>query len=460
MSKTYWRHQTEKNPSELKPIQANAAGIDIGSQTHWVCVPPDRAQECVKRFGCYTSQLYALADWLSECGIETVAMESTGVYWIPLFQILETRGFEVKLVNAHHVKTLPGRKSDVLDCQWLQQLHSYGLLSGSFRPEDQICVLRSYIRQRDNLIKSACVHVQRMQKALTQMNVQLHQVVSDITGTTGMAIIRAIVAGERNPQVLAALRHHRSQRTAAEIAQALAGDYRIEHVFVLQQELQLYDVYKVQIAACDRQIEQCLADFRNKVDLAEAPLPQPKHIRHKPQGNEPAFDLRTHLYRISGIDFTQIDGLGVLTVQTILSEVGLDPSRFPTVKHFTSWLGLCPGSRITGGKVKSACTRPVVNPAANAFRMAAQTAGKSYSALGAFYRRLRARLGAPKAITATAHKIARIFYHLWTRGGSYLDPGVDYYEQRYRERMVNNLQKKAQSLGFELIAQTASGVIS
>lgn len=449
-----------KASSELQLLNPNAAGIDIGSQSHWVCVPADRAPENVRRFGCYTSDLYALADWLAHCGIKTVAMESTGVYWIPLFQILETRGFEVKLVNAHHVKTLPGRKTDVLDCQWLQQLHSYGLLSGSFRPEDQVCVLRSYIRQRDSLIKSASVHIQRMQKALTQMNVQLHQVVSDITGTTGMAIIRAIVAGERNPQVLAAKRHYRIKRTEAEIAQALTGDYRQEHIFVLQQELQLYDVYQAAISACDRQIEQCLAHFTDKVDLTESPLSPPKHPRHLPQGNEPAFDLRTHLYRISGVDFTRIDGLGVLTVQTILSEVGLDPSRFPTVKHFTSWLGLCPGSRITGGKVKSSRTRPVVNRAANAFRMAAQTAGKSHSALGAFYRRLRARLGAPKAITATAHKLARIFYRLWTSGASYTDPGLDYYEQRYRERLVQNLHKKAQSLGFELVAQLSQETVS
>lgn len=292
------------------------------------------------------------------------------------------------------------------------------------------------------------------------MNVQLHQVVSDLTGTTGMAIIRAIVAGERSPQVLAGLKHHRSKRTVAEIAQALEGDYRVEHVFVLQQELHLYDVYQTQIAVCDQQIEQFISTFNDQVNLAESPLPKSKHVRHKPQGNEPVFDLRTHLYRISGVDFTQIDGLGVLTVQTILSEVGLDPSRFPTVKHFTSWLGLSPGSRITGGKVKSTRTRCVINRAANAFRMAAQTAGKSHSALGAFYRRLRARLGAPKAITATAHKIARLFYHLWTRGDSYVDPGVDYYEQRYRERMVSNLQKKAQALGFELIAQPATEVVS
>ncbi|HCF29617.1 MAG TPA: IS110 family transposase [Cyanobacteria bacterium UBA11049] len=441
-------------------MNPNAAGIDIGSEFHWVSVPKDRACECVRRFGCYTADLYALADWLAECGVETVAMESTGVYWIALFQILETRGFEVKLVNAHHVKTLPGRKSDVLDCQWLQQLHSYGLLSGSFRPEDQICVLRSYIRHRDSLIKSACVHVQRMQKALTQMNVQLHKVVSDITGTTGMAIIRSIVAGEQNPQILAAKRHHRTKRSEAEISAALNGDYRSEHIFVLQQELQLYDVYQAQIAACDYQIQECLAQFSDKVNLNESPLSQPKHPRHKPQGNEPAFDLRTHLYRISGVDFTTIDGLGILTVQTIISEVGLDPTRFPTVKHFTSWLGLCPCNRITGGKVKSSQTRLVVNPATNAFRMAAQTAGKSNSALGAFYRRLRSRLGTPKAITATAHKLARIFYRLWTSGGKYQDPGMDYYEQRYQARVINNLQKKALALGFELIPQPEANTVS
>jgi len=454
-------HQTGTNgTSELRPINPNAAGIDIGSEFHWVSVPKERTSECVRRFGCYTADLYALADWLAECRVETVAMESTGVYWIALFQILETRGFEVKLVNAHHVKTLPGRKTDILDCQWLQQLHSYGLLSGSFRPEDQICVLRSYIRHRDSLIKSACVHVQRMQKALTQMNVQLHKVVSDITGTTGMAIIRAIVAGERNPQILAAKRHHRTKRSEAEIAAALNGDYRSEHIFVLQQELQLYDVYQAQIAACDHQIQECLAQFSDKVNLNESPLPQPKHLRHKPQGNEPAFDLRTHLYRITGVDFTAIDGLGILTVQTIISEVGLDPTRFPTVKHFTSWLGLCPCNRITGGKVKSSQTRLVVNPAANAFRMAAQTAGKSNSALGAFYRRLRSRLGTPKAITATAHKLARIFYRLWTTGGNYQDPGMDYYEQRYQERVINNLQKKALALGFELIPQPEANTVS
>ncbi|MBD2054893.1 IS110 family transposase [Oculatella sp. FACHB-28] len=363
----------------------------------------------------------------------------------------------VKLVNAHHVKTLPGRKSDVLDCQWIQQLHSYGLLSASFRPNDQVCVLRSYIRQRDNLVRSACVHIQRIQKALTEMNVLLHQVVSDITGTTGMSIIRAIVAGEHDPQTLAALGHPRTRRSATEIAQALQGDYRQEHLFILQQELTLYDAYQVQLAACDAQIDQCLSTFEPTSEIA---LPTAGSPRRKPQDNQPAFDLQTHLERISGVDFTRIDGMGALTVQTILSEVGLDASRFPTSKHFTSWLGLCPGSCITGGKVKNSRTRRVVSRAANAFRMAAVAAGKTRSALGAFYRRLRTRLGAPKAITATAHKLARLFYRLWSSGGSYDDPGVNYYEQRYQEQIVKGLRKKAQALGFDLVATPSAQIVS
>lgn len=432
-------------------INPNAAGIDIGADRHWVSVPVGRDNENVRSFGCFTTQLYKMADWLKTCGVETVAMESTGVYWIPVFQILESRGFEVRLVNAHYVKTVPGRKTDVKDCQWLQQLHTYGLLSGSFRPEDQICVLRSYIRQRDNLIKSTCVHIQRMQKALTQMNLQLHRVISDITGTTGLAIIRAIVAGERNPEVLALNRDGRIKASCAEIAAALTGDYRPELVFILQQELQLYDFYQAQISACDMHIQQCLASFAPKVDVNVKPLAKPKRRGKKQPGNAPQFDLRSYLYRISGVDFTQIDGLGALTVLTLLSELGLDSSRFPTVKHFTSWLGLCPGSRITGGKVKSSKSRPVVNRVATALRTAAQSLCRSHSALGGFYRRLAARLGAPKAITATAHKLARIFYYFWKSGGTYTDPGIDAYEQQYRDRMLKNLKKKAQAFGLELI---------
>lgn len=288
------------------------------------------------------------------------------------------------------------------------------------------------------------------------MNLQLHRVITDITGLTGLAIIRAIAMGERDPQVLAALKHPRVKSTTAQIAAALTGDYRLEHLFVLRQELQLYEFYQAQIAACDLEIEQCLTNFADKLDVCNFPLPAPKNRHKKTSAHAPAFDLRTHLYRVSGVDFTRVDGFDVLTVQTILSEVGLDPHRFPTVKHFTSWLGLCPGSRITGGKVKSSQTRRVVNRAATALRMAAQSAGRSHTALGAFYRRLRSRLGAPKAITATAHKLARIFYRMWTTGEAYADLGEDYYEQKYQERVVNNLKKRANELGFELVAQSSA----
>ena len=452
MSKS--KRKKKKTLDSLKPINLNAAGIDIGADSHWVSVASDKNEENVREFKCYTPDLYALADWLSQCQVETVVMESTGVYWIPVFQILETRGFKVLLVNSHHVKTVPGRKSDVLDCQWLQQLHSYGLLAGSFRPQDEICILRSYIRHRDNLIRSAGTHVQRMQKALTQMNLQLHRVISDITGKTGLKIIHGILAGERNPEKLASLKDGRIRRSTEEIAAALTGDYRTEHLFVLQQELQLYQMYQQQIAQCDEAIEAYLMSLDSQIEPKELESVQKPSQKKKCGGNEPAFDLRTHLHRISGVDFTRIDGLGVLTVQTILLEVGLDSSRFPTVRHFCSWLGLCPGSRVSGGKVKSSQTRKVVNRAANAFRLAANALSRSQTALGAFFRRLRARLGSPKAITATAHKLARIFYSLWTKGGEYHDPGIDVYEQQYRQRVLNNLQRKADQLGFELVPQS------
>jgi transposase len=437
----------------LDVIKRNACGIDIGARSHWVSVPPAQDRQPVREFGCYTTDLVALVTWLQECRIETVAMESTGVYWIPVFQMLEAAGFEVILVNAHHVKSVPGRKSDVLDCQWLRQLHSYGLLSGSFRPTDSICVLRSYIRQRDTLIGDAARHIQRMQKALTQMNLHLHQVLSDLTGLSGMRILKAIVAGERDPLKLAALKHERVRKSQAEIAAALSGDYRAEHLFVLTQELALYESYQQQIGAIDARIEDYLNQLPTQL---EAPPVTELNRSRKPQQNQPSFDLKHHLHRISGVDFTAIDGLGVLTVQTILSEVGLDPMRFPTANQFVSWLGLCPGSNISGGKRKSSNTRRVSSRAANAFRIAAMAAGKSQSAIGAFFRRLKVRLGSPKAITATAHKLARIFYHLWTTRQSYHDTGASYYDQQYQQRKLKHLHKQAVALGFDLIERPSS----
>lgn len=451
MKKAKVNQQRRKNKKTRAPsfpiINPNAAGIDIGSAEHWVAVPEDRDEQPVRKFACFTQDLHAMAAWLKQCKVETVVMESTGVYWIPVFQILETHGFEVKLANARQAKNVPGRKTDVLDCQWLQRLHTYGLLSGSFRPDNAICVLRSYWRHRNTLVSYISSHVQHMQKALTQMNVQLHKVISDITGVTGMRIIRAILNGERDPLKLAQMKNYRIRSTTQTIAKALEGDYRPEHVFSLRQAIELYDFYQRQIRACDREIEAYLSQL-NGIDIASNPIPPSRRRIQKHKGNQPDFDLRTHLYRISGVDFTQIDGLDVLNVQTILSEVGLNPDAFPTVKNFTSWLAICPNNRITGGRIKSRSTRKAVNRAAEAFRMAAYALTNSSSALGAFFRRMRTRHGAPKAITATAHKIARIFYTMWKTRTSYQDLGADYYEQRYKQRVLKNIKKKAKQIGY------------
>jgi transposase len=426
-------------------INQDAAGIDIGSEEHWVAVPEGRDEHSVRKFGCFTADLHEMANWLKQCGVKTVAMESTGVFWIPPFQILQRHGIEVKLVNARQARNVPGRKTDVSDCQWLQRLHTYGLLSGSFRPEDQVCVLRSYWRHRDNLVKYASAHIQHMQKAMTEMNIQIHKVLSDITGVTGMRIIRAILSGERDGERLADMREPGVKRSKEDIIKALQGDYREEHLFALQQAVELYDSYHEKIRQCDERIHRCLKGFDGQAGTLERTL---KKVSHRSRKNECHIDLRAELYRITGVDFTEIDGLDVLSINTILSEVGLKPDAFPTVKSFTSWLGLCPNNRITGGKIKSSSTKRVFNRAATTFRIAAQSLANSKCALGGFYRRLRARLGAPKAITATAHKLARIFYVLWSTKKRYQDIGAEYYERQYKERVVRNLKRKAHELGY------------
>jgi transposase len=438
-----------KKNDELSFINPDAAGIDVGSEEHYVCVPEGRSTPRIQTFKCFTEDLHRLANWLKSCGIKTVAMESTGVYWIPLFQILETRGFEVKLVNAKHVKNVPGRKSDVKDCQWLQQLHSYGLLQGSFRPDDPTCMLRSYIRQRETLIQCASTHVNRMQKALTQMNIQLHKVIADITGLTGLNIIKSILAGERDPEKLAALRNHRVKNDSETIAKALVGDWREEHLFTLKQEFELYEIYRKKIDECDQKIENHYQQLDTKAEENK-----PVHIiEKKHQKNHPNFNLREELYRITGVDFTKVPGFDVLVVQTILSEIGLDSTRWATEKHFVSWLGLSPTNTITGGKVISTNTRKVKSRAAKAFRLAAYGVAKSKSALGGYCRRLKARLGSPQAITATARKLACIFYNLLKYGSEYVEKGLDSYEKSCTEKKMKNLSKKAKELGFVLVKQ-------
>ena len=435
----------------LKQINLNAAGLDIGAAEIWACVPEDRAEISVRVFETFTVELHRLADWLEQCGIETVAMESTGVYWIPIYEILEARGFEVYLVNARHIKNVPGKKTDVLDCQWVQQLHTYGLLKASFRPEAEMTALRAYIRHRDNLIRYRSVHIQHMQKALHLMNIQLTNVITDITGQTGLQIIRAIVAGQHDPLQLAQYRDGRCRSSEAEIAKALTGHYRPEHLFALKQALELYDFYNQQIQACDTEVELKYAAFKPVIDVETNPLPSVSKRRRSK--NEPQFNLRQSLYQITGIDLTRIDGLEALTVQEIITETGVDMGHWPTVKHFTSWLTLAPHNDVSGGKVLKSKTLKSKNRAAQAFRMAAQSVSRSDSALGGFYRRMRAKHGGPKAITATAHKIARIFYHMLKYKQEYKDPGQDYYEQKYQERVVKNLKRKAKALGFDLIPQ-------
>ncbi len=436
--------------SNLEQLNLNAAGIDIGAEHHYVAVPNGRDPEGqdVRHFCTFTADLHKLADWLSQCKIDTVAMESTGVYWIPVFEILDSQGFDVRLVNPRNIKNAPGRKTDVLDCQWIQQLHTYGLLQSSFRPEDQICELRSYLRQRAMLVSYASHHIQHMQKALEQMNIKLNQVISDITGVTGMKIIRAIISGERNPVKLASMRNARCNNSESIIAKALEGNWRSEHIFALQQAVELYDFYKKQIIACESHIQRHLESFddrSNGIPLEKSPR------NSRGSSNKFNFDARRYLHRITGVDVTRIEGIEAPTALNIIGEIGIDMSSWPTEKHFTSWLGLCPGSKISGGKVLSSKTKPSSNRAAHAFRLAAYSLQRSKSAIGAFLRRKKAQIGAPKAITATAHKIARIFYNMLKYGTEYVDLGQEYYEQRYQDRVVANLKRKAKQFGFELV---------
>lgn len=446
------RQHTDRRPksraqdSGLSRFNAHAAGIDVGASDHWVAVPADRDDQPVRRFGTFTADLYAIAQWLEQCHIQTIVMESTGIYWIPLFEVLETHGFDVKLVDAHYAQQVPGRKTDVHDCQWLQELHSYGLLRGAFRPDDDVCVLRSYLRQREGLIGDTSRAIQHMQKALEQMNVKLTEVVSDITGKTGMTIIRLILAGERDAATLATHRDPRCKRDRATLVQALQGTWRQEHVFALEQAVARYDFLQAQIIACDQQIEACLQAFEPRAEIEKA-----SQRPRRRQGNTPDFDVWPYLYQMTGVDLTQIDGIDVLSALKIISEIGLDMTRWPTAKHFAAWLGLCPGNKISGGKRYRSRTKPTANRAAAALRMAAQTLSHSHSALGAYYRRMRARLGAPGAITATAHKLARIVYSMLRHGMPYVDVGQHAYDQQYRERVVKNLKRNARTFGFTLV---------
>jgi transposase len=433
---------------DLATIHPAAAAIDIGATMHVAAVGPDRDTEPVQTFRTFTDDLHRLADWFARCGIKTIVMESTGVYWIPVFEILEQRGFEVMVVNARDAKHVPGRKTDVSDAEWLQRLHAYGLLRASFRPQAEIAGLRAYLRQRERLLDYAAAHIQHMQKALMQMNLQLHHVVTDITGVTGMTIIRTIVAGERDPSVLATHRERGCRASVETISQALVGNYREEHVFALTQALELYDVYQAKVAACDKQIEAILQQLKKS---AAPPVSKLLPARHRARsGNTMIFDARAALYAILGVDLTLINGLGPYLALKLVGECGTNLTAWPTAKHFTSWLGLAPHNKISGGKVLSSKTRRTNNRAASLLRLAAVSVGRTDTALGAFYRRLSARVGKAKAITATARKIAVLFYNTLRHGMSYADPGARYYEERYKQRVLGNLQRRAKALGYVL----------
>jgi transposase len=451
----------------LEVMHPHAAGIDVGNSAHYVAVRPDRDPNSVRRFECFTADLHRLADWLQHCGVTTVAMQSTGVYWIALYEILDARGLEVYLVNARHTKNLPGRKSDVQESQWLLKLHTYGLLRNSFHPPAEIRVVRTYWRQRGDHVQGVSSCIQRMQKVLTQMNIQLANVISDLSGWTGQRIVRAMLAGERDPHKLAALSHPGIHATRETIAKSLEGTWQSDLLFVLQQEVAMYDAYQQRIAECDHELEQHLKGFAdNAADTASATEASPTtpcetrrsgpKRRRKAGSHTPQFDLGRELHRIIGVDLTRIDGIDVGVAQTVISEVGFDMTSWQTEAHFASWLGLCPDNRVTGGKVIRQGTRHVVNRAATALRLAATTLLRSQSYLGAQYRRLRARLGAPKAITAMAHKLARLVYRMLKWGHEYVDKGLQYYEERHREQQVQLLKKRAAKLGLQIVEPDAA----
>jgi transposase len=473
------RHKTSSRNSDratealLRTLNPHAAGIDIGAGEMWVAVPPgcvpanatppgaappefwrdevpDDTFQRVRRFGTFTADLQAIAGWLRQCGITTVAMESTGVYWIACYDLLQSEGFEVLLVDPRQTQRAPGRpKTDKHDCMWIQRLHGLGLLTAAFRPAEQVRVWRSYQRHRANLVGDAARHLLRLQKALEQMNVKLPEVVSDVTGVTGLAIIKAILAGQRDPKELAKLRDYRCKQSQERIALALEGTWRPEHLLELRHSLEVYEYYHAKVRECDQAIEEQL---KSMALPAVQPLPPKPHKRRR-KDNEPGFDARLRLQQMAGVDLTAIEGIEGRTALVVLSEIGTDMSRWPSEKHFGAWLGLAPCARKTGGKLLSAATRPGVNRAAQALRMAARNLQRSQSALGAFFRRVASRRGVAKAITATAYKLARIVYQMLKHGQEYVSRGQQEYEQAYQERVLRNLQRKARELGYELTAR-------
>ena len=436
----------------LSQVNPNAAGVDIGAEEIVVCVPGPENTQIVKTFGNYTADLQAISRWLQEHGVKTVAMESTGVYWIPLFEELERQGFECLLISSRSLRRVAGRKSDITDAQWIQTLHTYGLLEGSFRPQADLVALRTLLRHRSQLVEHRSPHILHMQKALLQMNVQLSQAVTDITGLTGQKIIRAILAGERDPNALAALREPGCKKSAEEIGKALTGTWREEHLFILKQSMLLYDFYTEQIQACDLEIERLYGLTRPDWEAGEVePLTRRKKNSHSKNLPHNAEAVRKHLKRISGVDLSLVDGFGVSLAQTVIMEVGTDMSKFPDEKHFCSWLGLAPKHEISGGKVLKNKTLKTKNRAGQAFRMAAQSVKQAECVFGVFYRRLRARLGPSQATVATAHAIARVVYRMLKYQVEYDPLNLNEYQRQYEVQQIKYLKKRAAKFGLQLV---------
>lgn len=438
--------------SGMSQVNPKAAGVDIGAVEIVACVSGDAATQLVRAFGNYTVELQALGSWLQDYGVKTVAMESTGVYWIPLFEELERQGFECLLISSRSLRRVAGRKSDITDAQWIQTLHSYGLLESSFRPQAELIALRTLLRHRSQLIEHRSPHIQHMQKALLQMNVQLSQAVSDITGTTGLKIIEAILAGERCPERLASLREPGCKKSAEEIGKALTGTWREEHLFVLKQSLEMFSFYSKQIAACDEEIERVYGlTYLDRESGEVQPLSERKRNSHSKNKPKNAENIRQHLKRISGVDLSVVDGFGVSLAQTVLMEVGTDMSKFPSEKHFCSWLGLAPKHEISGGKVLKNKTLKTKNRAGQAFRMAAQSVKQADCVFGVMYRRMRARLGPAQATVATAHAIVRVVYRMLKYKVEYETISVVEYEKKYKEQQLKYMKRRAAKLGYQLI---------
>jgi transposase len=459
MNRKQRREMTRRIQAEdltLEVVHPDAAGIDIGNQSHYVAVPSSRDPEPVRQFGCTTAELKDMAAWLKQCGIQTVALQSTGVYWMPVYDILEEAGLEVYLVNARETKNLPGRKTDVQESQWLMKLHTYGLLRNSFRPSQEIRTMRTYWRQRNDLVQSGGRHIQRMQKALTQMNLQLANVLSDVSGVTGQAIIKAILGGERDARKLATLRDSRVKASEEEIARGLEGNWLEDQLFMLKQEQEGYEFCQKQIAACDAQLEQYLHGRPDRSAGARLPEEKRKTRLQKKKANKPQFDLRAELFHLTGTDLTQIDGIDVRTAAAVISEAGWDMSKWPTENHFVAWLRLCPDNQISGNRILGKGRLPTSNRLTQALKMAASSLHHSHTYLGAQFRRLKTRLGAPVAIKAMAAKLARLVYRMLRYGMQFVDKGVEFYEAQNRRREISSLRRRAAKLGYQVIQAPAA----